>query len=242
VGAPGQSNYAAANSFLDGLAIYRQQQGLKAHSINWGSWAEVGMASHLVTSHQRQGLMPFSTEQALFALDYALHQSTAQLGIIHVDWNKMSEHMPEIPSWVDTLLEQKQESALIKELTTAPKEQRSILLTAAIMQEIKKSLGFSENKSLSVQQGFFELGMDSLMALEFKNRLQALVGLSLENTIVFNYPNTAEISAHINKLLFPEDLLDIGQPVASAGLTKEAALIELKNELDQIKNENIKHE
>ena len=228
LGSAAQSNYACANSFLDGLAQYRQQQGLVAQSINWGPWGQVGMATNLATTHQRQGLVPFKTEQGLQALDYALHQATAQLGIMHINWKKMGEQTTRIPSWLDSLLQQKEESALIKQLQAVPQEDREILLKAAILQEVRKVLGLSSVQSLNEQQGFFEMGMDSLMALELKNRLQTLLGKSLSNTLAFDYPTLDQLVPYLAQQLnlsqLPQKVTPIAQyinpaePIAIIGI------------------------
>ncbi|MFI4954938.1 MAG: SDR family NAD(P)-dependent oxidoreductase, partial [Gammaproteobacteria bacterium] len=196
-GSPAQSNYATANSFLDGLAQWRQQQHLTALSINWGPWAQVGMAKGLVTTHQRRGLIPFKTQEGIQALDYALHQDAAELEIMQCNLQRMSESLIQIPSWLDVLLERKPESALMKQLQGAPEEQREALLKSVLSNEVKKVLGLPSHQMLDETKGFFELGMDSLMALELKNRLQALLNQPLSNTIAFDYPNLEKLVPYL---------------------------------------------
>src|SRR3989454_6357093 len=67
MGPPGQSNYAAANAFLDSLAHYRRIQGFPAQSINWGAWSEIGMAATKNTDQRYEGLgiRSFTPEQGL---------------------------------------------------------------------------------------------------------------------------------------------------------------------------------
>jgi myxalamid-type polyketide synthase MxaE and MxaD len=50
LGSPGQSNYCAANAFLDGFVSARRAQGLPALSISWGAWSQLGMAADAETS------------------------------------------------------------------------------------------------------------------------------------------------------------------------------------------------
>ena len=142
-GSPAQSNYATANSLLDGLAQYRYQLGLPALSINWGPWRDVGMAKELVASHERQGLRPLNTKQALDAFSYALKQNLHHISIMSINWKRLSEQLALIPSWLTALTEKKQVSALIKRLTESAPEQREIILSAAITSEVKKILGLS---------------------------------------------------------------------------------------------------
>ncbi|MEM6753811.1 MAG: type I polyketide synthase, partial [Cyanobacteria bacterium P01_C01_bin.38] len=79
LGSPGQGNYAAANAFMDGLAHHRRSIGLPALSINWGPWAEAGMAASLDNRHQGRmvasGITPLSLKQGLHILGQLLEQS-----------------------------------------------------------------------------------------------------------------------------------------------------------------------
>ncbi|MFI4954279.1 MAG: SDR family NAD(P)-dependent oxidoreductase, partial [Gammaproteobacteria bacterium] len=195
-GSSAQSNYATANSFLDGLAQWRQQQHLTALSINWGPWAEVGMAKELVHVHQRQGLVPFKTREALEALEYVLRQEGAQLGMLQVNWSQM-KHITTIPSWLEKLVTNVTESVLLKQLQAAPREQWEVILKSVISQEVRQVLGLSADQTLDEDKGFFEMGMDSLMALELKNRLQGLINKPLSNTIAFDYPTIVDMWAFL---------------------------------------------
>lgn len=83
VGNPGQGNYAAANAFMDGLARYRQQQGLPGLSINWGAWADVGMAAR--TNQTKPGEREWITpEVGMQVLSHLLPQS-GQIAVASFD-------------------------------------------------------------------------------------------------------------------------------------------------------------
>ncbi|MFI4954384.1 MAG: SDR family NAD(P)-dependent oxidoreductase [Gammaproteobacteria bacterium] len=203
-GSAGQSNYAAANSFLDALAQVRQQQGLKAQSINWGPWSEVGMARHLVASHKRQGVIPLSTDDALKGLTYVLREEQIEVEILHVNWEMLGDNLSQVPSWLQQLINKKEVDSLLKLLEAAPIEQRFSLLQNAIEQEVHKILGLSPLQELDETKGFFEMGMDSLMALELKNRLQVLVNQILPNTLIFDYPNIKTLLIYLVSQYFTE--------------------------------------
>ena len=89
IGSPGQSNYASANAFMDGLAHYRKAQGLPATAINWGPWADVGMASSEIVLRRlmHDGWQPMSASQGC---DFIAHLLTArelpQAAVIPVEW------------------------------------------------------------------------------------------------------------------------------------------------------------
>jgi acyl transferase domain-containing protein/acyl-CoA synthetase (AMP-forming)/AMP-acid ligase II/thioesterase domain-containing protein/acyl carrier protein len=218
-GSPGQSNYAAANSFLDGLAYYRQQQSLPGLSINWGPWQEVGMAKELVRSHERQGLKPLSTQEALAGLDFALCQPEKQIGIINAHWQKVSESLVHTPSWLRELMPVQATSDLILQLQSLSDEQREARLRAAVMKEIRKVLELPSNQELLEDKSFFEMGMDSLMALELKNRLQALIQQPLSNMFLFENTN---LHLLLNALKMMLKISDLENKKSTSQLKREA--------------------
>ncbi|MFI4955020.1 MAG: SDR family NAD(P)-dependent oxidoreductase, partial [Gammaproteobacteria bacterium] len=194
-GSPGQSNYATANSFLDTLAVYRRQNGLTALSINWGPWRDVGMAKDLVSLHERQGLNPLSSQEALSSMSYALTIPEPQLGIVNVDWNLLSKNFAVQPSWLEDLVDKQADSYFLPALQSATVQQRETLLKQAIEQEITKVLGpvqdFDQNK------GFFEMGMDSLLSQELINKLQVLLQCSIPNVAVINYNTVSQLTHYL---------------------------------------------
>ena len=102
MGSPGQSNYAAANGFLDQLALYRHQQGLPATSINWGPWNASGMAANLVAEHARKGLYAFSEADGLAALSHCLQQSSPIIQAADIRWQQLSK-LGVLPPWLSEL-------------------------------------------------------------------------------------------------------------------------------------------
>jgi len=220
MGSAAQSNYAMANSFLDGLAVYRAQQGLPALSINWGPWAEVGMARDLVRTHKRQGLEPLKSSEAIQAFDYVLRQNSSHMGIIKANWKRMSEHITQIPSWLEILMQQKQESQLFKQLQSESPERKELLLKSVITREVKNILGLNANQTIDEQASILEMGMDSLMSIDLRNRLQAILGseIQLSSSLLMENRNINALAASIVILFDQSTLSAIPDTASSTGM------------------------
>jgi acyl transferase domain-containing protein/acyl carrier protein len=225
LGSPGQGNYAAANAFMDALAHYRSQLGLPGLSINWGPWADTGMAANLhrlfPVRYSTWGISFLEPEQGLKVLETLLGQST-QVCVLLVNWSLFRQKMgsaQQIPLLCELLKVKVQEQLsqnetqqyeLIQNLQSAPTSERQKLLTAYIQSEVAQVLGFGVEELPNPKRNFFDMGMDSLTAVEMKNRLERNLGQSLSSTLVFNYTNIEGLVQYLSQeVLFPEksDLL-----------------------------------
>ncbi|QSJ15493.1 type I polyketide synthase [Nostoc sp. UHCC 0702] len=208
LGSPGQSNYAAANAFMDALAHHRRALGLPGVSINWGPWAEAGMAAQLdKRDHTRwaaQGISPIASPKGLQILAEVLGQSIAQVAVLAVDWAKFLGQFPAETALpflevftpaTDT--SSAQQSEFRQQLANTPPEAQKAFLVAYVRSHIGKVLGLSHGDQIGLHQGFADLGMDSLMAIEMKNRLQSSLGCKMPTTLAFDYPT---VDALVNYL------------------------------------------
>ena len=106
LGSPGQGNYAAANAFLDALAHHRRWEKRPALSVNWGSWAEVGMAARLHETEGRRwaaaGVGWIEPARGLQTLEQLIAEERAQAGVLPIDWPKFFERIPagSEPAWL----------------------------------------------------------------------------------------------------------------------------------------------
>jgi len=185
LGQPGQGNYAAANSFLDALAHHRQAQGKPALSINWGAWAGEGFADsvggkRLAARLAHLGISSIAPKQALDMLGRLLGQSTTQVVAVPVNWKQYREFFPDGGN-SPLLSELVREEAKISRPTGRTSERRDALLAAEpaerrpllqsyLSEQVARVLGLSPSK-LDLQQPLSNLGLDSLMAVELKNRI-----------------------------------------------------------------------
>ena len=191
-GGSGLGNYAAANTFLDALAHYRQMQGLPALSINWGPWAQVGMAATVGNGREGQwliqGLEPMQPQSALEALGYLLSQDTAQVGVIPINWSKYLEFFPHIKSaFLEAVIDTAPPTAshgdtksnILQQLRGAEGSQYLDLLVTYLQQYVAQVLGFKSSANLEIQESLLQLGLDSLMAVQLKNWISRDLGINL---------------------------------------------------------------
>ena len=226
-GAPGQGNYAAANSFEDALAHERRRNGLPAISINWGAWSE-GMALREGLEERRRelGLASLSIEEGLALLEYILLDNAAQVGAGTIDWSKFIQRFSStaVPkrfsnfagSAGGTKVQAPVGSELLDRLKRAPESSRMGILRDHIQALAVRVLGFSANRRIDLQQPLSELGLDSLMAVEFGNALASSVKQSLPSTLLFSYPAIDNLTEYLAELLFARMEPDVSS-VTSAG-------------------------
>ena len=212
VGNPGQSNHSAANAFLDQLAAHRRALGLPGQSIAWGAWSGIGEAEEQRERIRRRfdhtAAEWITPEQGIEALDRLVRQDVTAPMVTATDWSIVAEEFGTPPPFFDELLatrkvrhrqteEPAASSGLMAQLREAPSEEKRNLLEAFIQQELQSVLHLPSPPSATV--GFFDVGMDSLMAVELRNRLnRAFAGeYTTSNTIVFDYPSTAELAGHL---------------------------------------------
>ena len=212
VGNSGQANHAAANAFLDQLAAHRRAQGLPGQAIAWGAWSDIGEAEEQRERIERQlaytGAGWITPEQGIRALDWLIRQDMTVPTVTAVDWSLIAEGLQTLPPFFEDLLVTKKvqdrdnadsapSAALLAQLRDAPVAERQNLLADFILQELKAVLRLPSPPSVSVS--FFDLGIDSLMAVELRNRLnRAFAGeYTASNTVVFDYPNTADLAGHL---------------------------------------------
>ncbi|MBD2208741.1 SDR family NAD(P)-dependent oxidoreductase [Nostoc linckia FACHB-104] len=202
LGSPGQANHAAANAFLDTFAHYRQQQGLPGLSINWGVVADIGAAAkrQAETWVKAKGIGTIAPEQVLAVLEQQMSAATSpQVGVVPIDWVKFTAQ-PHISPFFQHLQPQttspeltNQDSEFRQQLDTIPIDERHTYLMNHVCTQVATVLGWSAATPIDTQQGFFDLGMDSLTSVELRNRLQTSLGCSLPSTLTFKYPTVTAL-------------------------------------------------
>jgi NADPH:quinone reductase-like Zn-dependent oxidoreductase/acyl carrier protein len=213
LGSAGQAGYAAANACLDALAHHRRGLGLPAVSIAWGRWA-VGMAAAVDDRDRarwaRQGFREIELAAGLETLGRVMSGQCAHVMVSPTDWDvyaaqteaprpllsELTGRRPVAPSAVSSA-----ESSLLARLHEAPATGRRRLLVAHVQAEAAKVLALDGSRAIGVSQGLRDLGLDSLMAVELRNRLQASVGRPLPSTLAFDHPTVDAIADFLGEVL-----------------------------------------
>ncbi|MEL7038651.1 MAG: type I polyketide synthase, partial [Cyanobacteria bacterium J06592_8] len=204
LGSPGQANHVAANTFLDTLAHYRQMLGLPGLSINWGAWSEVGAAAQRQVGQQMslKGVGMISPQQGLQIFEQLITDSTAQVGVVPIDWSRFLAQGLTAPFFSEVIPNEVQEkptkdSQIIQKLATVPASEYKSILIPHLQTEVGKVLGLQPNQFPNPKQGFFEMGMDSLMIVELRNRLENSLGRTVPSTVIFEYPTIQDLAEYI---------------------------------------------
>ena len=210
MGNPGQANHAAANAFLDQLAAHRRSLGLAGQAIAWGAWSGLGEAEEQRERIGRQleasGTRWISPQQGLRAFDRLVRQDATASVVAGVDWPVFADAAESHPPLIEELLAAETDSGpdaadgqedVLSRLRVVPAEERENLLVSFLQSELQAVLRLPSAPAPTV--GFFDLGMDSLMAVELRNRLnRAFSGeYTAPNTLVFDYPNVADLARHL---------------------------------------------
>jgi NADP-dependent 3-hydroxy acid dehydrogenase YdfG/acyl carrier protein len=217
LGSPGQGNYVAANAFLDALARRRVVDDQAATSIAWGAWKDVGMAArgHTVERAASQGLQSLSPQQGMQALSLLLRDGIGSAAVAPIAWPVLLRQLGDAaaPALLQDLVAQARSQAghagggaggaraRHVDYAALPAEERLPQVAALVRRELATVLALPEGSGpIADDQTFSSLGLDSLTAVELRNRLQGALGRPVAATAAFEWPTVAELSAQLGKL------------------------------------------
>ena len=230
LGSPGQSNYSTANAFMDGLCWSRHQEGLPALSVNWGPWS-VGMADDPVVMKRMatQGIRPLGTEAAHQCLSQLLQSQQTQATVLDADWRKLSSGFGGASSLLSELVlkttsKRRSDSAFVTQLKKTRGDARRGLLLDSITKSLQRILGTP--KPPETDRPLMEMGLDSLMAVEFGTELQQMLGdgFDIGPTMLFDHPTIDAICDHVLELVGSESSPVDGQAKTIPDRVKSASL------------------
>ncbi|MGW2036360.1 SDR family NAD(P)-dependent oxidoreductase, partial [Streptomyces sp. NPDC001811] len=216
LGAAGQANYAAGNAFLDALAARRRAEGLPALSLGWGLWdTGEGMAAGLGETELRRlardGILPLPADRALDLFDRALTEAGAPAADRAVLLPVRVQVTADAPALVRGLAPAAVRRTARAAATEAPAAAEPLprrlarlsaadalgLLVETVCGHVADVLGHGSGSAVDPQRSLGDLGVDSLAALELRNRLGADTGLRLSTTLTFDYPTSEALARHL---------------------------------------------
>jgi phthiocerol/phenolphthiocerol synthesis type-I polyketide synthase C len=227
LGIPGQANYAAANAFMDALAQLRRAQGLPAHSIAWGPWSSIGLAAARRDRGRRlhgQGLHSLDPEQCLEVLAELMRRATPPHTVVaRLDIGRWAAAHPAAASspLLSPLRRVEHAAApagaaagsIRQAALAADGQEREAMLEAHLRTRAAQVLRLGTER-VALNQPLKAMGMDSLMSLELRNRLEADLGMPLSATVIWNYPTVSALARHLAHTLGEQHTGERVAPVA----------------------------
>ncbi|ACA14749.1 Beta-ketoacyl synthase [Methylobacterium sp. 4-46] len=229
-GFAGQSNYAAVNAFLDALAHHRSGLGLRTIGINWGVWARIGRVADLAEGSLREaGIIALDPEEGMALLEAILRDGGArQVGALAVDWPRFLRTLhgeAGVPRFLEAYGRTPARGAqpkgdVVQRVLGLPASERRTVLAQVVQAEVAQILGRGRDESLDPRIGFSELGMDSLMTVQLRNRLKKQFGehARIAASLAFDHPNIEALSEYLDA-----ELARRGAPAAPAAAPAEPA-------------------
>ncbi len=216
-GSYGQSAYSAANGFLDGLTWNLRARGVPAVSVNFGPWSageaavvhgQSGMADVDARAQlELRGIHTLSPADALAGMADVMG-STPEAVVARMDWDRflpiylqagrrslLDEVAREVPSTVSAV-PAAGGTALVERLTAAPVQQRRKIVLDLLRNTVSEVTRV-DVAEIREDTGFFDLGMDSLMAIELRRQLEQAIGQSLPATLAMDYPRLSDVADYL---------------------------------------------
>ncbi len=252
IGLAAESSYAVGNAFLEGFAHYRRLRGLPALTVSWGTWGGAGLGAVMEQFIASLGLVLMPVRPALAAFDYVLRTGTPHKIVAAIAWDTFRrmhqtrrgrpffEHIGAASQTSDTA--QPEQVSFDQLLHDAAPDQRWTLLVNHVRDEAARVMGF-DPAMIDLKRGFFKIGMDSLMSVQLRNRLETSLNCSLPPTIALEYPSVEALASYLAENTFrwqtaaAEDAPPTPEPAAETPLeaiTDEELLALLDDELARI--------
>lgn len=215
-GTSGIASYTAANAGLDGLAKHRRALGQPAICVHWGPWEVGGMMTQRSEAQTRQsGFNTLSANEAFTQLWRVIHQEPETAVIVDANWQRVADifGVRRTQYLLDHLTRELEDSApaindkpaklpaAVDDLMKLSGTSQSDYLGELLQTTLERVLSLPPSQAIDWSRGFFDLGMDSLTALEFREELQKLIGSKIAAHDIFDYPTIETMTKHLLALL-----------------------------------------
>ena len=207
LGSPGQGNYSAANSFLDGLAHLRRAEGRPALSINWGPWADVGLVAdgNFIGGQAGtgdRGVKGILPRRGLEVLGNALSTGETQLTVLPFDLKSLLDLYPQaarIPLFTEVGGRESHVAGLyarprLRQAYIAPRTDMEQRLAEMWRQTLRID-------RVGVRDSFFELGGDSVLAAQLVTSAHRAFGVELDLRETFKAFTIESLAARVEAAL-----------------------------------------
>ena len=237
IGSAGQANYAAGNTYLDALAQHRRALGLPGVSLAWGMWAERSAMTGALTDVDlarlaRFGVRPSSSEEGVALLDSALGADEPVLVPAALDLTGLRAQ-PEVPPILRRLAGPGRgasarrsapagPASMVDRLAGLPAEDRYEVLLELVRTQMAEVLGHPSGHAVEPDRAFFDFVVDSVSAVEFRNRLNAEPGLRLAQTLVFDHPTATAVARELLRELTARDQVPAGSVLSQLDRVESA--------------------
>lgn len=210
-GAEGQAVYAAASAAMDAAMIRRRAQGRHGLTVNWGWWGGSGMVGDEAADYYaRMGFHPIPGEDALTILEQLMESDAGQAAAGNFDWplyrsvqeaRRRRPFFEEMEEAAERDIPAAEKGYLAAEFRDLPADERAEAMANALAAITADILGFGGQDEVEPDQGFFQMGMDSIMAVRLRQKLEAAFGVTLPPSVAFEFPNVTELGRHILSLI-----------------------------------------
>jgi NADPH:quinone reductase-like Zn-dependent oxidoreductase/aryl carrier-like protein len=240
LGSPGQANYAAANTFMDALAHRRRARGAPALSINWGSWAGQGLVAAVSDQHRRRwasmGLGMIEPEDGVRLLQGVLYANeTAQAAVLPLARARLPENLS--PFYAQLVAHRTSNGAassdggngavvadILAHLAHSGNGDRAELISTFLADQVVKVLALGASHKVDPHRSLVDMGMDSLMAMELRNRIQSALKVRVAVADLLKGPSIDKLSAELLTAVAPSVSEHAAEAESSADSWEEGSL------------------
>jgi acyl transferase domain-containing protein/acyl carrier protein len=242
-GSAGMAAYGSANHFLDGLAYHRRLRRKPALTVSWGRWEGDGMGKGSAESLrylERIGMKGLAPERALDALAHLILSGATHALLAAIDWNRYKpvlearRRLPFLEIIGVGPIGQAGPSEFQQRIEKAPEDKKFGMVVELVRDSVAAVLTLDADSLPDDNQGFFQMGMDSLMSVELRDRLQAAVGRALPTTLAFEHPTVSAVSRFL-----AEEVLSLMARAGAPPPSGETAAVPAAEELDQYSEDEL---
>ncbi len=257
-GSAAQGNYAAASEFLDVLAAHQRARGQAAISIDWGAISEIGYGAtadglRVHEYWESRGIYRISPEQVLTALELLVPQPVARVGVIRLDWRVLREFFPQVAHFplVNYLVAEAGDDAatrsglsntgdgsILPRVQAAAPAEREGLMVSYLSEQLAGVLRVPVDR-LDTGQPLTALGLDSLMAIELKNRIERELQIRIPIVTFLQGPTITQFAGQVLEQVAVSPVAEPALAGASVGKGQAADAEQLLSQLDQLSDREV---